>query len=658
MSNWFERLGTGGLTVVKWPYPVRYDVENQISTDVLVLGGGPAGCLAAISAATTGASVVLVEKGHPRSSGGTGVDHWLNSPNPCSKITAEECVEWESKSYGGYMNSLSRYIAAREGYDTLLELEGLGAKIRDSEGEFKGAPFRDEETGFLFAYDYENKFIFRVWGTTFKSAMVKECRRLRVQIVPRVMVTGLLTEGGRQGTRVIGATGIGGRTGEFYTFKAKATIDCMAFNQGSWLFSSELTGLPYFHPNVVSDGPAIAWRAGAEFTMMEKSAPTTPPGHAFPHYGTGNPKNTWFPCTMVDANGKEIPWVDYKGRPLTDPSQRTRPAPGQKFIAERAQAPEYQCPHLIDDLPERIKKGEFQLPLYADLPGMPEQERKAIWGLMVGEEGRSKIAVFKNYTEAGFDPSKDLLQSYMMIGGEPHSGLQQGTMLPYFRTNGPFASPGGLVHDWDLKTNLEGLYAAGSSLFAANYYHHAAATGRYAGRKAAEYAFRASQAETDRNQVKEEKVRVYAPIQRRNGVDWKELRAGLCRVMQNYCSEPKNEKLLKMGLVWLKDIEDNVFPEVYAPNPHVLMRVLESFNMLYCDQLILHSCLERKASSKFLGFVRQDYPALDPPEWQKFITLKQEEEKIRAGELPMDFWGSLQENYEAHNGEYKGYLKK
>ena len=140
MSNWFERLGTGGLTVVKWPYPVRYNVENQISTDVLVLGGGPAGCLAAISAARTGARVVLVEKGHPRSSGGTGVDHWLNSPNPCSKITPEECVEWESKSYGGYMNSLSRYIAAREGYDTLLELEGLGRRSGIRKGNSRALP--------------------------------------------------------------------------------------------------------------------------------------------------------------------------------------------------------------------------------------------------------------------------------------------------------------------------------------------------------------------------------------------------------------------------------------------------------------------------------------------------------------------------------------
>jgi succinate dehydrogenase/fumarate reductase flavoprotein subunit len=488
--------------------------------------------------------------------------------------------------------------------------------------------------------------------------MVNECRRLGVKIVPRMMVTSLLTEGGRQGARVAGASGIDNRTGEFYILKARATVDCLAFNQASWLFSSELTGLPYFHPNVVSDGPAIAWRAGAEFTLMEKSAPTTPPGYSFPHYGTGNPKNTWFPCAMVDANGKEIPWVDYRGRPLTDLSQRTRPAPGQKFIAERAPAPEYQCPHLVDDLAERIKAGEFKLPLYADLPGMPEHERRAIWGLMVGEEGRTRIAVLKNYADAGFDPDKDLLQSYVMMGGEPHSGLQQGGFLPQFRTYGPFASPGGLVHDWDLRTNLEGLYAAGSSLFAANYYHHAAATGRYAGRKAAEYALKANDPEIDRSQVEEEKARVYAPIQRKNGLDWKELRAGLCRVMQNYCGEPKNEELLKMGLAWLKDIEDTVLPEVYAPNPHVLMRVLESINMLFCDRLILLSSLERKASSKFLGFMRQDYPSVDPADWHQFITLRQEEGSIRVGRLPIGFWGSLHENYEAHNKEYKGYLKK
>ena len=277
-------------------------------------------------------------------------------------------MQWQFDSYGGYINGISRYIGAREGYDALLELEQMGAKIRDTDDEFKGAPFRDEKTKFLFAYDYENKFMFRVWGTTFKPAMYKQCLKLGVQIYKRVMITSLLTGGAGRTVRVTGATGINVRTGEFFIFRAKATIDCLSFYQGNWLFSSELTGLPYFHPNVVSDGPAVAWRAGAEFTMMEKSTAAPPPGYAFPHYGTGNPRNTWYPCTMVDARGKEIPWVDYRGRPLKDLRDRTRPAEGQKFLAERAPAPQYRCPRLIDDLLEKVRRGEFMLPLYADLP--------------------------------------------------------------------------------------------------------------------------------------------------------------------------------------------------------------------------------------------------------------------------------------------------
>ena len=65
------------------------------------------------------------------------------TPTPASNITPEECVEWEVESYGGYSNAMSRYIASREGWDTLQELELMGAKIRDVDDEFQGAPFRD-----------------------------------------------------------------------------------------------------------------------------------------------------------------------------------------------------------------------------------------------------------------------------------------------------------------------------------------------------------------------------------------------------------------------------------------------------------------------------------------------------------------------------------
>jgi succinate dehydrogenase/fumarate reductase flavoprotein subunit len=638
------------LQSIAWPYPIRYQKQREVSTDVLVLGGGVAGCFAAISAAQKGVNVTLVEKGSTIRSGagGAGCDHWVHTPNPCSKITAEELVAYELESNGGYCNGLSRYIAARESYDTLLELEKMGGKIRDTEDEFKGADFRDEKTKFLFAYDYENKIHFRVWGTTFKPALYKECKRLGVNIYDRVMATSLLTKRGQQESRVVGATGLNVRTGEFLVFKAKATINCLSRHQRNFVFSSELRGLSSFRPpNIVGDGHAMAWRAGAVFTMMEKTSATTfGSGYSFPSYGSGNPFNTWFPCTMVDAKAKEIPWVDRDGRTLTNISERTRPALGQFFLGERSMAYNYRKPQLIPDLEERIKKGEFTLPLYADLTTMPDHERRAIWGLMVGEEGKTKIPILKVYTEAGFDPNKDLLQGYQFLRGDQMSEIGH----PKERTTGEIADAGGLLIDWDLRTTLEGLYAAGDALFASNYYYHAATTGRYAGRKAAEYAHNAEMPIATKKQVDDEKARVYAPLKRQNGIEWKELNAAICRVMQNYCSEPKNEELMKIGSLWLKDLEDNEITKAYADNPHKLMRVLETINILTCSQMVIHASLGRKASSTFLNFLRLDYPLLDPPEWHKWITIKLTREGIDISELPINFWGSLEKNYQAHFG--------
>ncbi len=638
------------LQSIEWPYPIRYWKEKEISTDVLVLGGGVAGCFAAISAARKGAHVILVEKGSTIRSGagGAGCDHWVHTPNPCSKITAEQLVTYELESNGGYCNGLSRYIAARESYETLLELEKMGGKIRDSEDEFRGADFRDEKTKFLFAYDYENKIHFRVWGTTFKPALYRECKRLGVNIYDRVMATSFLTKKGQQGSRVVGATAFNVRTGEFLVFRAKATVNCLSRHQRNFVFSSELRGLSSFRPpNIVGDGHAMAWRAGAAFTMMEKTSATTfGSGYSFPSYGSGNPFNTWFPCTMVDAKGKEIPWVDRDGRTLTNLSERTRPAPGQLFLGERSNAYSYRKPHLIPDLEERIKKGEFTLPLYADLTAMPGNERRAIWGLMVGEEGKTKIPILQVYTEAGFDPSKDLLQGYQFLRGDQMGEVGH----PKERTTGEIADAGGLLIDWDLRTTLEGLYAAGDALFASNYYYHAATTGRYAGRKAAEYAHKAENPTVRKRQIDEEKIRVYAPTKRQNGIEWKELNAAICRVMQNYCSEPKSEELMKIGSLWLKDLEDHEITKAYADNPHKLMRVLEMINILTCSQMIVQASLARKTSSTFLNFVRLDYPLFDPPEWHKWVTIKLANGGVEIGELPIDFWGSLEGNYEAHCG--------
>ena len=69
------------------------------------------------------------------------------------------------------------------------------------------------------------------------------------------------------------------------------------------------------------------------------------------------------------------------------------------------------------------------------------------------------------YTQAGFDPDKDLLQAPVMApdayGPKP---WWAGQPMRQWRESGFLVDGGGVVFDWDLRTTLEGLYAAGVQL--------------------------------------------------------------------------------------------------------------------------------------------------------------------------------------------------
>ena len=47
--------------VYDWPYANEFGVREAVESDVVVLGGGLAGCFAAIAAARKGLRVALVE---------------------------------------------------------------------------------------------------------------------------------------------------------------------------------------------------------------------------------------------------------------------------------------------------------------------------------------------------------------------------------------------------------------------------------------------------------------------------------------------------------------------------------------------------------------------------------------------------------------------
>ncbi|HEX7474597.1 MAG TPA: FAD-dependent oxidoreductase [Dehalococcoidales bacterium] len=648
MTTWQEYFLEEGHAP-DWPYPVNYEKEREEETDVLIIGGGIAGCWAAISAARTGLKVTLSEKGDVQRSGagGPGCDHWCNAPaNPLSNVDPDEWAEHMADR--PFCNGIGIQIQCREDWDTLQEMEQIGGKIRDTKDEYVGAQGRDDKSklmispryGIVHSYlpapdksrrkplasnpdpeNHRNNVVVRIWGSTFKPAIKKECKRLGVKVYDRIMGTSLLNENGVPGSRVVGATGLNCRTGEFMIIKSKATIISTAGASSIWLMSMELGGYTNMASrNTTGEGTVMAWNAGASLVNMESGGVV--------RIATGM-KHKWY-TGAGDASYENVPLVDANGKRLPLPIQGWEDAGAMTSpVAEEA-------------VRAGVLKGEYALPFYGDWPSMSDVERRATWNLMLGEESTTKI-IIDTFNKAGFDPSRDLQQSYKFI---------EGTSLPQWRQGG-----GALQVDWDLKTTLDGLYAAGSSTFCAEDHSYCAATGRYAGRKASAYAKQTSSGKVSREQIEREKARVYAPTKRSSGTEWKEVHAGIARVMQYYVSEFKTDNLFKMGLGALQKIQEEELPRLYALDPHKLMRTIEDTSLLTYAQIIIQASMARKASNMALGFQRIDFPAFDPA-WNKFSTIKLENGKIKTGLLPLAFWGNMKKQYEKYNKDYTGVYKK
>ena len=646
MGTWNEFLQNEG-TPPEWPYPVKFGEETEIEADVVVLGGGIAGCWAAITAARNGAKVVIMDKGDIRrsGSGGPGCDHWCNVPaNPHSRVDPDEWANDEMNTLGDFSNGIGIEIQCREDFDTLLEMEQMGGKIRDTDDDFLGVEGRYDDTKFMFSPRYSvdgrlapaegwgvpgynppdqrKNTVIRVWGTTFKPALKKECQKLGVIILDRTMATSVLNENGKQGGRVVGATGINVRTGEFVIVKAPTVIISAAGLGFLYTLDTEHGGISTMHSrNECGDATVMAWKAGAKITMMEGSSPSR---------FSGGLKHKWY-TGGADASYENIPLVDADNTVLPAPKQSWED--GGVMFSPNAK--------VIADLREGIKTGKYKLPFFADFAGTKPEEAHATWDLMLTEESTTKVMV-DTMEQDGFDKHKDQILNYTFIEMQPS---QQ------YRDAG---SGGGIMTDWDLMSNVEGLYAAGGSMFSPQDHSYCAATGRYAGRKAAAFAKKTTPGEICREQVDAEKARCLAPTKNATGIDWKEMNFGINRVMQYFASEFKNENLLNMGLDEIDRIEKNAVPQLSATDPHKLMRALEDLFILDSAKIVMNAMKERRLTSPKLRIERTDYPNNDPEEEKHYLAQYLKDGELHFERIPTRYWGDLKEGYEAHNQDYTG----
>ena len=241
------------------------EIQDGLSTvacDVLVIGGGTAGPMAAL-------------QGQAQKSEGEGRFCWRRRTSKRSGAI--------SMGMDGLNNAVIPGHATPEQYTKEITIandgicrSGAGLQIRRSaastiiqELDRFGIRFQKNENG-----DFAVKKVHHIGtyvlpmpnGDTVKKALYRQLRRARILISNRFMATRLLTVGDG---RVAGAIGVNTRTAEFLVIRAKAVILCMGAAGRLGLPHSGYLFGTYENAANSGDGYAMAYHAGAALANLE-----------------------------------------------------------------------------------------------------------------------------------------------------------------------------------------------------------------------------------------------------------------------------------------------------------------------------------------------------------------------------------------------------
>jgi succinate dehydrogenase/fumarate reductase flavoprotein subunit len=576
-----------------------------VETDVLVIGGGLAGCMASIKAREHGVRVTIVEKSNTISSGqaGSGVDHmWAYVPEIHGRTgwTIEDLVEdhVESIGHGFAQRNLLRLIA-HQSYDRLLDLERFGLTIRYKDSPLPG--------GLRLVHQFHSvPTALNVDGRPVKAILTREAKQRGVTIVNRVTTTHLLTCDGA----IAGAIGVGTRDGRIYVFKAKSVILCTGGKTGR--LCREPTGIDFnlhLPPSLAGDGKAMAIEAGLPVMNMEFISPRRS-AIAYYDISGGAPRNTWQPAgSVVDSRGRTLvpPTHFYEWGDLRQGYQVNAAESRREWIADRTD---------LSVSMQALKTKPYDGPYYLDCTaGTDEEIRYVEWTL--SNEGKCNHFL-RHLKEEKVDLRYDRLE----FGFQ---GREIGNL-----------SCAGLVVDGDMQTEIEGLFAAGDEVGGTPF---TASTGAYAmGWHSGDLAGKRALKEKNFRPIDASKVETLKKtcadvISARRGSPWKEVEYALQNVMDIYCGEVRTETMLRRGLDRLAGIQT---APLKAENPHELGRCLEVRFLLTNAEMVMRASIERRETRKHpAGFQRADYPAQDDEHWRVFLALRRGENGYVTSKLPI-----------------------
>ncbi|GAA1524015.1 fumarate reductase/succinate dehydrogenase flavoprotein subunit [Streptomyces albidochromogenes] len=538
--------------------PSLTDAE-ELSCDVLVIGGGTAGTMAALTAAEHGANVLLLEKAHVRHSGALamGMDGVNNAVIP-GHAEPDDYVAEITRANDGIVDQSTVRQTATRGYAMVRRLESYGVKFeKDEHGDY--AVRQVHRSGSYVLPMPEGKDVKKVLYRQLRRREMRE----RIRVENRVMPVRVLT--GDDG-RAVGAAGFNTRTGAFVTVRAGAVILATGAAGRLGLPASGYLYGTYENPTNAGDGYAMAYHAGAELTGIE--------------------------CFQINPLIKDYngPACAYVANPFGGYQVNRH---GERFVDS-----DYWSGRMMAEFRDELASDRG--PVYLKLSHLPEESVAALENILHSTE-RPTRGTF--HTGRGHDYRTHDIEMHIseigLCGGHSASGVRV---------------------DDHARTTVPGLYAAGDlACVPHNYMIGAFVFGDLAGQDAAGQP--AYTGGLPPEQLREAHELIYRPLRSPDGPPQTQVEYKLRRFVNDYVAPPKSGARLSLAVEHFERMRTEI-AGMGATTPHELMRCAEVSFIRDCAEMAARASLARTESRWGLYHERTDHPRQDDQGWLHHLDLR------------------------------------
>ncbi len=543
------------------------EVDEVLETDVLVVGGGGAGIVAAIESAKPGIDVTLAVKGlighsgcTPAALGGIA-GFYVRDPRDSWWQHFEDTV------IGGAFLSDQALVEvfSKDVPMALLALEEWGC-IFDRDDN--GGPYLRQFGGHTYRRSVGS-------GDRSGTEMIKGLKarlfKSPVRILDELSITRLLTD--EQG-EIVGATALDIRSGKFLVIKARAVI--LATGGMGRVFP-----LAYTADWNVGDGYYMAMLAGAKVIDLEMLQ--------------WHPTAIWWPPGLRGMAGSEA---------LRSEGGRLYNKYGERFMMKYS--PEWL----------EVATRDFV--------------SRSIYREYTAGNATANGGVYLSLTHIPADIIEKRLPT--MFSNILSVGIDLRTE-PVEITPAAHYTDGGVVVNvfWESE-DVSGLYAAGEvsggihggNRLGSNSLPDLMVTGTRAGQAASIRVLNLKKMDKipkiTQDQVREERLRVFAPLERRDGISPLELRDRHLDIMWQYLSVIRDEKGLKklvaeMDAMWNEELPKVSVSDRTGTWNYEWLEALDLYPRLFMGQAMALSALMRTESRA--NHYREDYPDTDNKNWLK-----------------------------------------